>query len=64
MILQNAKMLAGLGLKAKDALHLACAIDAECQYFVTADDRILRRGKDVQDIILIDPTALVRELNL
>jgi hypothetical protein len=64
MILQNAKMLAGLGLKAKGALHLACAIDAECQYFVTTDDRILRRGKDVQDIILVDPTALVRELNL
>jgi predicted nucleic acid-binding protein len=64
MILQSANRLAGMGLKAKDALHIACAIAGECTYFVTTDDDILKRRLDVHDITLIDPTAFVREMNL
>jgi hypothetical protein len=64
MILQRATILAGRGLKAKDALHIACAIAGECMYFVTTDDDILKCRQDVHDITVIDPTAFVRELNL
>ena len=64
MILQRANRLAGMGLKAKDALHIACAIAGECTYFVTTDDNILKRRQDVHDIIMIDPTAFVREMDL
>jgi len=64
MILQNANILAGMGLKAKDALHIACAIAGECTYFVTTDDDILKCRRDVHDLTVIDPTALVREMNL
>jgi predicted nucleic acid-binding protein len=64
MILQRANILAGMGLKAKDALHIACAIAGACVYFVTTDDDILKRRQDVHDITLIDPTAFVREMNL
>jgi predicted nucleic acid-binding protein len=64
LILQHANRLAGMGLKAKDALHIACAIAGACSYFVTTDDDILKRRPDVHDITLIDPTALVREMNL
>lgn len=63
-ILRQAQVLAGLGLSPKDCLHMACAIAGECMYFVTTDDDILKRGSDVQGIMVIDPTALVRELNL
>ena len=63
-ILQQAGALVGLGLKAKDALHIACAIAGGSAYFVTTDDEILRRGKDVVGITVVDPTALVREMNL
>jgi hypothetical protein len=64
MLLQRANRLAGMGLKAKDALHIACAIAGECTYFVTTDDNILKRRQDVHDIIVIDPTAFVREMDL
>lgn len=64
MILQRANRLAGIGLKAKDALHIACAIAGECLYFVTTDDNILRRKQDVHDITVIDLTAFIREMNL
>ena len=30
------------GLRSKDALHVACAIIAECDYFVTTDSRLLK----------------------
>ena len=63
-ILQEAKALVGLGLKAKNALHIACAGAGECAYFLTTDDDILRRGKDVRVITVLDPTAFVREMNL
>jgi len=64
MILQRANALTGIGLKAKDALHIACAIAGECAYFVTTDDHILKRRQDVPGITVIDPTAFVREMNL
>ena len=31
------------GVKPKDALHLACAIEAACDYFITTDDGILKK---------------------
>jgi len=64
MILQRATLLARRGLKAKDALHIACAIAGECMYFVTTDDDILKCRQAVHDITVIDPTAFVREMNL
>lgn len=63
-ILQRANSLVALGLKAKDALHISCAMAGECTYFVTTDDEILKCGKDVQGITVLDPTAFVREMNL
>jgi predicted nucleic acid-binding protein len=63
-ILQEANALVELGLKAKDALDIACVIAGECTYFLTTDDDMLRRGKDVRGITVLDPTAFVREMNL
>ena len=31
------------GLKAKDALHISCAIEAKCDYFITTDDGVLKK---------------------
>ena len=35
------------GLSGCDALHLACAEKLKCSYFVTCDDKIVRRYKGV-----------------
>ena len=44
------------GVKNKDAAHLACAIKAECDYFITTDDFILKRftGKEIKVCSPID----------
>ena len=41
-IRQIASELMQQGIKMKDAVHLACAISAECDYFITTDDKLLK----------------------
>lgn len=60
-ILAKAEALTAVGLKSKDALHVACAIEMQCDYLITTDDRLLNRMKDSKEIVVVDPTAFVRE---
>lgn len=45
------------GIRAKDAAHLACAIQARCDYFITTDDRLLKYKDD--RIRIINPVDFV-----
>jgi predicted nucleic acid-binding protein len=45
-----AESLAQAGLSAIDALHVALASAAAADYFVTADDKLLRRAKALPDL--------------
>ena len=42
-IRQMANDLMQQGIKMKDAAHLACAIKAGCDYFITTDDKLLKK---------------------
>jgi len=42
-ISQTASNLMKQGKKMKDAAHLACAIKAGCNYFITTDDKLKKR---------------------
>jgi predicted nucleic acid-binding protein len=53
-------MLLQHGFKNKDALHLSCAISAECGYFITTDKRIL--NKKIDEIEIINPIDFIRIL--
>jgi|SRR3954470_7225546 len=59
-VLEHAKSLAALGLHSKDALHVACAAEAGCDYFVTTDDFLLKKLAKQARILAVDPTAFVR----
>lgn len=50
IILKRAKKLVTIGLKSKDALHIACAIEGKAEYFLTTDDKILKKGKHIKEI--------------
>lgn len=41
-VTQRASELEDQGLKAVDALHVACSEAAQCDYFLTCDDRLMR----------------------
>ena len=58
-ILEKALELEQIGLRAKDALHIASAINTKCDFFITTDKKIL--NKNVKDIRLINPINFVEE---
>jgi len=57
-VVAKAKELGRLGLKPKDALHVACAIKAGCDFFLTTDDQLARRRVD--GIEIINPIDFIR----
>ena len=61
---QRAQALEGANIKALDALHIACAEAAEAAYFITVDDKLIRRyqglDQEKQVLIVCDPTHFVR----
>ena len=58
-ILIKGKELNQKAIKRKDALHIACAIEAECEYFLTTDKKIL--NKNISEIKLINPLDFIQE---
>jgi predicted nucleic acid-binding protein len=53
-----ANEIKAMGIKQKDALHLACASIARCDAFVTTDDGILKRY-DKRDLIVCSPVTFI-----
>ena len=58
-ILGKALELERVGLRSKDALHVACAIYSKADFFITTDKKIL--NKDVAGISLENPITFVEE---
>lgn len=50
-IIARAKELEKQGLKTIDALHVACAEAVSSQYFLTYDDRLIRRYQGSLNVI-------------
>ena len=50
------------GIKKMDSLHIACAIIAEADYFLTTDDEILKKAIHVQGIIVTEPISFIKEV--
>lgn len=48
------------GIKSADALHVACAILAESDYFITTDDRLLKL--QTEEIQVVTPGEFIRRL--
>lgn len=57
VIRQEADKIIATGIKAKDALHAACALYAKCDYLVTTDDRFLALKYGTLE--MINPVAFV-----
>lgn len=59
-ILNMANEIMTTGIKEKDAIHVACALYTNCDYFISTDDRLLKLKRD--DIIMINPMMFVKEM--
>lgn len=54
-ILVKAHELNSVGIKKKDALHLAAAISMRCDIFFTTDDGILKKRQEIDSIRILNP---------
>ena len=59
-VLALSEKIISAGVKAKDAYHLASAILAECDYFLSTDDRLLKYKTN--EIILLNPVDFIKIL--
>lgn len=57
-----AKSIMDTGVKEKDAYHVACAIMAKADYFITTDDRLLKYT--AKDISLVTPGEFIRRMEV
>jgi predicted nucleic acid-binding protein len=65
-ILQYAREFKERGIMSLDALHLACAMMRNVDYFCTSDDKFLRKAKMLNSLSMhvVSPLELVVELEL
>ena len=61
-VLGVAGMLREQGIKKIDSLHIACAIHARADYFLTTDDGILKKTTLVQGVRVTDPIGFIKEV--
>mgnify|MGYP001096098317 FL=1 len=57
LIKGKAEEIMGTGIRMKDAYHVACALSASCDYFLTTDDRLLKYHTD--EIQMVNPIEFV-----
>ena len=55
---EGIKLMAS-GIDSKDALHISCAMSADCGYFITTDHKLL--NKELNRIRIINPIDFVVE---
>lgn len=61
-IINKANLIVGMGLKSKDALHIAAAIEGGAAYFLTTDDKIIKKLKRFTEILAMNPTDFIKVL--
>ena len=60
-VLKDAKGFESKGMRSRDAIHLACAIKGKADYFLTCNDRLLKKaGITKSDIAIMNPIDFVR----
>ena len=50
------------GIRKIDSLHIACAIKAKAEYFLTTDDGVLKKATVIQEIKITDPIGFIKEV--
>lgn len=58
-LLAIANSLIKKGIKAKDALHMASAIEGKASYFLTTDDKVSKKLSNIDEIQVINPVDMV-----
>ncbi len=60
---KQADVFMGMGIKSSDAIHLASAKHAECDWFLTVDRGILKKVNRIENMRVANPLELIQEIN-
>jgi predicted nucleic acid-binding protein len=60
---ERADSIVAHGVKAKDALHVSAAIEGNTDFFITTDDRLLKKLSGVAKIQAANPVDVVGEID-
>lgn len=64
-ILTAAKELESKGIKPRDSIHLACALKGRAEYFLTCDDKLLKRASALDiNIKIINPLRFIEDMEV
>ena len=63
-VLNIASMMMENGIKKLDSLHLACAIKANTDHFLTTDDGVIKKAKHIKNIQIVDPIGFIKEVSI
>ncbi|MCF6270884.1 MAG: PIN domain-containing protein [Melioribacteraceae bacterium] len=58
-IINKASEITRFRVKPKDALHVACAIEGRAEYFLTTDDKLLKKLAKARELIVINPVNFI-----
>lgn len=60
----RAEQFIRVGIRALDALHLSCAVEAQADFFCTCDDRLIKQSKTVNmgQTRIVSPLELIAGL--
>ena len=58
-VLSKANEFYKIGIGVKDSLHIACAVDANAQSFITVDNGILKRKNLIKTIEICSPVDFI-----
>jgi predicted nucleic acid-binding protein len=60
-IINTAILLNDKGLQKMDSLHIACAIFAKADYFLTTDDKVNKKASTIANIKIADPIDFIKQ---
>ena len=60
-IIVRAEKYVLLGIKSSDAIHLACAVEANCDWFFTVDRGILKKTNQIGAMRVANPMDYIKE---
>jgi predicted nucleic acid-binding protein len=61
-IIKTALMLNSKGLQKMDSLHIACAIFAKADYFLTTDDKVIKKANAITELEISDPIDFIKKV--
>ena len=61
-IITSMNQLCLIGIKSLDSLHISCAIEQKCDYFLTVDKGILKKSKEIDSIQILSPIDFIIQM--